>query len=239
MKYVAVIGLVAFLLQGCASSNVSRSAGHGIDKIHTSATPVAGDVIDAYQSKNQAQKGAIMGGVIGANVGMQSTTGLSLLPSAMAGAGVGLIVGGAMGSYIDSQTTLIDRLENRGMKVIVLGDQVMVVLPSVWIFEPRSATLRSHAYSALDLVAEFISHCPNILVSVAGNTGSFGLSATVNKILSEQQANTVVKYLWARGVDTRVISSIGYGSSRPVVKETLKENSDNDRIEITLEKLTV
>ncbi len=176
----------------------------------------------------------LAGGAAGAAVSSLNSS-VGLIP----GIAVGAIFGGALGAYIDSHTTLADKLENRGVKVIILGDQIMLVLPSVLVFNERTSNIKFHAYSTLDLVAQFINRYPNMSVNVAAYTSACSGPDTVNMALTQQQAASVVKYLWRKGVNTRLISASGYGGQKLIAANRPDWNSENFRVEITLEKLPV
>ncbi|HLB58175.1 MAG TPA: OmpA family protein [Gammaproteobacteria bacterium] len=235
-----IIFIVAFLfLQGCASSDLSRSASNEADDMHLQTSnllnnPGEGSAIIDYQNASQTAKGVFLGGGVGAAVGsMTSSIGL------LGGAAGGAIFGGALGAYIDSHTTLRDKLENRGVRVIVLGDQILLVLPSATIFQGMTPRLRPESYYTLNQVAELISGYPNITVKVAANVTMAGPSR-INRVVSQQQADTIVKYLWQQGIDTRLLYAIGEGDQYRVTKDTFDSiASDNYRVEITLEKLPV
>jgi intracellular multiplication protein IcmN len=239
-SFLIMVYLLLFcLLQGCASSDLSRSAASEADKAHLDADYVwshreSDGLTDTYQNSSQTSKGVVAGAAVGAGVGSLGS-GSNVIP----GLAVGAIFGGALGAYIDSHTTLADKLENRGVKVIVLGDQVMLILPSVLLFNEMTANIRSHAYSTLDLAAQFVSQYPNMSVNVAAYTSGSGAPEKVNLALSQQQADAIVKYLWIKGINTRLLSAAGYGGGKLVTKDTPNWASENYRVEITLEKLPV
>jgi intracellular multiplication protein IcmN len=237
-KLVFLVFLIFLFLQSCASSDFSRSAASEADKAHLDADYAWNHsetgVSDTYQNTSQTTKGVVLGGAAG--VGASSLhSGISFIP----GLAVGAIFGGALGAYIDAHTTLADKLENRGVKVIALGDQIMLVLPSVLVFNEMTSNIRFHAYSTLDLVAQFINHYPTMSVNVAAYTSASIAPEKVTLALTQQQAAAIVKYLWTKGVDTRLLSAAGYGGEKLITANTTNWNSDNFRVEITLEKLPV
>ena len=101
-----------FLLSACASSNVSRDAAANFDLgaqnargLYDNASNT--DIGESYQNASQATKGAILGGAAGAVTGVL-TSGISIIPVTA----TGLVLGASYGSYIDSNTSLEDKLEN-------------------------------------------------------------------------------------------------------------------------------
>ena len=229
--------VLSSLLWNCASSNVSREAAANIDDGVLNAkrlTSGSANIAEAYQNSSQTTKGAIIGGTAGAITGAL-TSGVGVLP----GTATGLIIGASYGNYIDSNTSLEDRLINHGATVIELGDQLMVVLPSSRIFQPFSAEIKPQSYSTLFLVSRYINKYTKMLVKVAAYTNASG-SPRVDLVLSQQQAGSVVKFLTASGIDARLLYAVGYGGTNLVERNCGDwDGSDNYRIEITLEKLYV
>lgn len=239
IRVFLIFFLIIGLLQGCASSDPSRTTAGGIDStytgINTSLSNVGkGSLADAYQNSSQTSKGVIIGGIAGGVIG-----GITNGIGAVGGIATGAILGGALGAYIDAHTTVVDKLQNRGVKVFVLGDQVMIILPSDRLFYSSSSNLRYDQYSTLDLVAQLIGNYSNMSVKVSSYTSANG-PAPIDLALSQQQANNVAKYLWKRGVNTRMLYAQGYGGSHLVMADSATCNlNDNDRVEITFEKLPV
>ena len=236
--FVLFVMMLTVLLQGCASSSVSRDATNGFQSAYEGAGNMfngSGDTSlpESFADSAQATKGALIGGATGAVAGGM-TSGIGVIPGAAGGA----IFGGAIGSYIDSKTTLEDKIENRGAKAIILGDQILIILPSSKMFNDDSAEFSPYAYSTLDLVAQLISRYPNMSVKVAAYVNPVG-SARVNMALTQEQANNVERYLWRAGVKTRMLYAAGYGGAKPIVQATLEDSEENNRVEITLEKLPV
>ncbi len=236
-KISVCIFLIA-LLQGCASSDVSRDASGQIQKTYQNAsTAFNSDGVSAaesYQGSSQTAKGVILGGATGAIVGGIASSWSGVIPG-MAG---GAIFGGALGAYIDSKASIADQIINRGNKVIILGDQILIVLPSQYVFVEGTPTLQPYAYKTLDLVSQFISGYPNISVKVAAYTGTNG-PERISRSLTQEQANAVTNYLWNTNINTRLLYAEGGDGDRPVTATVSDWDGANYRVEITLEKLPV
>lgn len=225
------------LLQSCASSNVSREAAGNVDVGYQNTVATAenipnGSIADSYQNSSQMTKGLLFGGVAGAAVG-GLTTGIGVVP----GLATGAIIGGAYGAYIDANTTFADQLENRGVQMIVLGDQVLIVIQSNRLFNDNTAEIRPGAYSTLNAVAKYINSFPSESVQIAAYTNATG-PERVNLALSKEQADSIERYLWQEGLNTRMVTAVGRGGSREVSPASSDwDTGDNYRIEITLERL--
>ena len=72
------------------------------------------------------------------------------------------------------------------------------------------------------------------MVNVAGYTDNTG-SASLNKKLSGERADSVANYLIMKGVASTRINSAGYGSSNPIASNaTAAGREQNRRVEISL-----
>ncbi|MDR3492491.1 MAG: hypothetical protein P4M12_10730 [Gammaproteobacteria bacterium] len=223
------------VLQGCASSNISRGAANSVDTAyqHTaSLTSDAGntDIVDSYKNSSEIAQGAAVGSLVGAVAGGVTTGSAGVLPGALGGA----VLGGVLGAFIEHQSSILDQLENRGGKVFILGDQVMIVLPSEQIFVGVSSGIRPQAYSTLNLVARMIGNYATMSVKVTAYTPGGG-APEVEQAVSQQQADSVVKYLGAHA-DTRLVTAVGCGWAHLIDKVGAEANY---RLEITFEKLPV
>lgn len=241
-KFFSVIFMLVIFsagIVGCASSSVGRSAENGVDSAYeasNSAIAHAGDSnpSESFQNSTQTTKGAILGGTAGAMIGGVTSGAAAILPAAAGGA----VLGGVLGAYIDFHTNLVDQLENRGVKVLILGDQILLVVPSGLMFEGRSAHVRAQAFSTLDLIAKFIRQQPNMSVKVAAFTNE-SPNKQADCYISQQQADKIVRYLWPR-VNTRLLTGIGMGGTHLVDRNNLIfDQGANYRIEITFEKVPV
>ena len=234
--------LVAFLsfgLFGCASSTVSRSAGDQVNSAYESSNARlahAGDddPAEAYQNSPQTTKGVVVGSAAGALTGVVFAGTAGLLPGVAGGAALG----GFLGAYIDSRTTLRDQIENRGVKVMVLGDQVKLVLASDQVFRGMSNNIVYSSLGTLDAVAKYINMYRTMLVTIDTYTNDSG-DKQVNCLVSQQQATAIEKYLWPR-LNTRVLTAHGHGGTDLLEANSLSWTEGiNYRVEITFEKLPV
>lgn len=236
-RLLSILALCSLVLCGCASSNVSRDVTSNIDDgVENAKNMVDGatesSIADSYQNASQKAKGAMLGGAAGGVTGAMSSA-VGIIPGAL----VGAVMGASYGTYIDSNASIEDQLKNRGATLVVLGDQVLIMIPSARLFNEMSPKIKPDAYSTLNLVARYINGYTKMLVKVAAYTDALG-SPDVNLSLSQEQAESVSKFLMACGMDSRVLYATGYGGTHLVQKNSyVWDGSDNYRIEITLEKL--
>lgn len=232
------IFLISLSIIGCASSNVSRDAATNVDMGMDNARNMwdglsDGSIGDTYQNTSQSTKGGILGGIAGAVTGSVSSLGLAPMTAA------GIILGASYGAYIDVNSTFRDKLLNRGVNIIELGDQIMIVMPSARIFQALTPTIKPQSYETLQMVSTFINRYTKTLVKISAHT-NLSNSPTADYALSAQQATAIERFLVDSGVDARMLYAEGYGGTHLVQKN---DNSwfgnDNYRIEITFEKLYV
>lgn len=238
MKLLFILLVHGFFLCGCASSDVSRDVSSNIDVgVQNAKNLVDGttgsSLAESYQNASQQAKGAVLGGAAGAVTGGVSSIGI--IPGAL----IGAILGASYGQYIDANSSIEDQLQNRGATIVVLGDQILIVLPSARIFNIRSAKIKQDAYSTLNLVTRYINQFAKMLVKISVYTNGL-CPDEVNLSLSQAQADSVARFLTASGIDARVLYAVGYGASHLVQRgSSTWDGSDNYRVEITLEKLYV
>ena len=101
-------------------------------------------------------------------------------------------------------------------------------------FEFDKAVLKSSSYAELNRLAKVLKNTNTSSIEIGGHTDDKGTSA-YNLELSEQRAAAVVTYLVTKGVDAAKLKAIGYGESKPLVKNSSDENrAVNRRVEFKI-----
>lgn len=102
-------------------------------------------------------------------------------------------------------------------------------------FEEGKAELSTPMYNDLDKLADFLLDNPDFNLKISGHTDSDGREE-FNLKLSQERADIIKEYLVYFGsVEESRIVAYGYGSSKPIVKETSEENKRwNRRVEFEL-----
>lgn len=99
-------------------------------------------------------------------------------------------------------------------------------------FNYASAELTASSFIALDDVVTLMKNNPELLITIAGHTSGDGHPER-NLVLSQERANTVKVYLESKGIATKRIKAVGFGSSKPIADETSEEGkSRNRRVEL-------
>lgn len=216
----------------------------GVLCIAASVVVSACTTLDPYTREEQtsrAQRGAIIGAVSGAVVGLVTgDNSMERKKRALVGAGLGALAGGAVGNYQDRQEAqLRAQLEDSGVSVTRIGDNITLNMPGNITFATNSADLNAGFFAVLDSVALVVNEFQQTVIEVAGHTDSTGSDA-YNQQLSERRANSVMSYLVSRQVLADRIIPVGMGESRPIADNSTEGGRQaNRRVELTLVPLTI
>ena len=184
------------------------------------------------------QKGAAIGAVAGALLG--KGTGDHDKSRYVWGAAVGALAGSAIGSYMDRQEEEFrEELSGSGVQVIRDGDTIRLQLPSNITFATDSAVIASNFNPVLNDVARVLNQYEKTTMIVEGHTDSTG-SAEYNQQLSLNRANAVRNHLVGSAVDSRRVTTMGFGETQPVAtNETETGRQLNRRVELRIVPNTV
>ena len=179
------------------------------------------------------QKGAAIGAVAGALIG--KGTGDHDKSRYVWGAAVGALAGSAIGNYMDRQEQQFrEELSGSGVEVIRDGDNIRLQLPGNITFASDSANISQNFYPVLEDVAAVLNKYNKTTMMIEGHTDSTG-SAEHNQQLSLNRANAVRNYLVGYGVDSRRVTTQGFGESMPVASnDTAQGRQQNRRVELRI-----
>ena len=120
--------------------------------------------------------------------------------------------------------------------------RVVVTASSITIGEKvQFATGKSEilpvSFSLLDEVAKVLADNPQIeLVQVEGHTDSTG-TAAINRKLSQQRADSVMRYLAGKSVAPGRMKAQGFGPDRPIADNSTDAGREqNRRVEFVIQK---
>ncbi|KIC16580.1 MULTISPECIES: OmpA family protein [unclassified Leisingera] len=183
---------------------------------------------------SNTQKGAVLGGIIGAGVGAianDSDRGLG----AVTGALVGATAGSVIGNQLDAQEReLRQNLSNDDITIVNTGDRLILSFPNDLTFATDSAAVSPAVQGDLRRVANSLVRYPNSTIQVIGHTDSDG-DAGYNQGLSERRANAVASEIAAGGVPYHRMRIIGRGEEQPVASNLTPEGkARNRRVEVVV-----
>ena len=154
-------------------------------------------------------------------------------------AGIGAIVGGGVGYYMDTQEAkLRKQLRSTGVSVQRDGDNINLIMPGNITFPTADSTLKTGFYDVLDSVALVLEEFDKTIIVTAGYTDSVG-STSYNQLLSESRARSVATYLQNKGVKSVRFDVVGFGEANPIAdNNTEAGRALNRRVELTLLPIT-
>lgn len=104
-------------------------------------------------------------------------------------------------------------------------------------FEVGKADLKPMSFALLDEVVTVMKGNPQIeLVEIGGHTDITG-SADFNRKLSQQRAESVMKYITSKGIKSSRLSAKGFGPDVPIADNGTPEGQEaNRRVEFLIVK---
>lgn len=184
-----------------------------------------------------ATGGALLGGLAGAAIGSNSSR--DARKGALIGAGIGALAGGGIGLYMDNQeSALRQRLQNSGVGVTRVGNNIVLIMPGNITFGTDRADIRPEFIEVLDSVSIVLNEFNQSLVDVNGHTDSDG-SDEYNYQLSRERAESVGLFFVNRGVNSQRIAINGLGENQPIASNnSASGKAQNRRVEIQIVPLS-
>lgn len=178
-----------------------------------------------------ASGGAVIGGVIGNNVGKGGNTALG----AIIGAAIGGAAGGYIGNRMDRQAERIEE-EIPGAEVQRVGEGINVTFTqdAGVYFDTNKSDVKGMSATTLDKMANILNEYPKSNILVEGHTDSAG-AEDYNMSLSQRRAESVTNYLIAKGISPSRFSTKWYGETQPrESNDTAEGKAKNRRVELAI-----
>ncbi|MFH8136164.1 OmpA family lipoprotein [Pantoea osteomyelitidis] len=206
------------------------------------ALALSGCTTNPYSGESQAGKsgiGAGLGALVGAGVGVLSSSKKDRGKGALIGAASGAALGGGVGYYMDVQEAkLRDKMRGTGVSVTRQGDNIVLNMPNNVTFDSSSSTLKPDGANTLTGVAMVLKEYEKTAVNVVGYTDSTG-TRDLNMRLSQQRAESVASALVVQGVAANRLRTQGMGPDNPIASNSSEAGkAQNRRVEITLSPLS-
>ncbi|WP_130833013.1 OmpA family lipoprotein [[Erwinia] mediterraneensis] len=206
------------------------------------ALALSGCTTNPYTGESQAGKsgvGAGLGALVGAGVGVLSSSKKDRGKGALIGAASGAALGGGVGYYMDVQEAkLREKMRGTGVSVTRQGDAIVLNMPNNVTFDSSSSTLKPAGATTLSGVAMVLKEYEKTAVNVVGYTDSTG-TRDLNMRLSQQRADSVASSLITQGVAANRLRTQGMGPDNPVASNSTEQGkAQNRRVEITLSPLS-
>lgn len=140
----------------------------------------------------------------------------------------------------DAQIVKLEqKLINKGVNVIIIGQMVLVSVPSHLVFYEESPRIKWASYELLNEIAEYLCKFRKISLYVTAYNDCY-LSAKRTKSLTLARSREIANYLWSQNVRTRIIFTRGKGNDKPIVtNHKCSDVSPNSRIEIVFRRAII
>lgn len=131
---------------------------------------------------------------------------------------------------------LLYEVRKRGVDVIEIGDNAIIILPADRFFEVNCQTIREDAYCILNLLVYFLNCYGCTPLYISGHTDNVAPNC-FNLLLSDARAQSIQAYFWIRGIQFRRMCTKGCGNCVPIANQvTVAGNAANRRIEIRIRR---
>jgi outer membrane protein OmpA-like peptidoglycan-associated protein len=111
---------------------------------------------------------------------------------------------------------------------VVSADTIQKYIPKNVMFQQSKSIMLPESFVELDNLAAFLKRYTKLNLTIEGHTDVIG-DQKMNKVLSEERALAVAQYLINHGVNENRIVSVGYGSTRPIVADSVKTGNRVNR----------
>lgn len=135
----------------------------------------------------------------------------------------------------DRVVALMVKRFNRGkvIKVISIGSDYLIAFPSSSLFPDQSPRLLWASQGKLHQIVLFLRQFRQVAVTVTCYTSQY-VSDRREHALALARAEAVANFIWADGIDSRMIFSQGVGKDKPITNFIQGgDRSPSSRIEIT------
>lgn len=193
----------------------------------------------AVQNANNKQKGAvigatggaILGAIIGNNVGKGGNGELGAVIGGVVGGGAGILIGNKM----DKQAQKIEE-EIPGAQVERVDDGIVVTFDesSGVYFDTNKYNINTASQSTLNKLIGVFKEYPDTNILVVGHTDSVGAD-DYNMILSKNRAYAVTDYLSHNGVSQSRLTTNWFGETQPLHdNKTAEGRAKNRRVNVAI-----
>ncbi len=125
------------------------------------------------------------------------------------------------------------KLTKHGVKIITMGQDYLVVIPSSLVFADQSPRIKWESYGLLNEVVCYLKEFRKISMDITAFSSKY-VSPSRERALTAARARAIADYFWTQDIDTRIVSTRGLGSDKPIFfNQAGGDFSLNSRVEIT------
>ena len=107
-----------------------------------------------------------------------------------------------------------EKVMNRTVEMRKLEPGMVSILRNLY-FDFDKSTFKHESYNELNKLERMMQQNPSLKVEIGGHTDVVG-SKNYNIFLSRKRAEAVKDFLTKKGIDSRRIKAVGYGTSKPL-----------------------
>ena len=119
------------------------------------------------------------------------------------------------------------RKVEQNIEMVNIANNSQITLKNLF-FDIGKFEIKDESKSEFDRIIEFLTDYPKVKVEISGHTDNQG-NEEDNQVLSENRAKSVVSYLTKNGIENDRLTSVGYGSSKPIAENTTREGRAKNR----------
>lgn len=135
--------------------------------------------------------------------------------------------------YRTSKKYVIQKLQQQDIQYVEYGDTMTLVVPTDHYFLKGTAKINDICYEGLNNIVKLLKMYPKSRIYVAGFSDNVGHTARFQRRLTQAQANAMLTFLWANGIQAKHLKATGFGELFPIGDNNLIHGSAfNRRIEI-------
>ncbi|MCX7548505.1 OmpA family protein [Xanthomarina sp. F1114] len=178
-----------------------------------------------------ATGGAVLGAILGNNIGKGGNGELGAVIGGVVGGGAGVLIGNKM----DKQAQEIEE-EIPGAQVERVDDGIVVTFDenSGVYFATDKFNINSASQTTLNKLANVFKEYPDTNILVVGHTDSVGAEA-YNMTLSKRRAYSVTNYLISSGVSNGRLTTNWFGETQPMHDNSTAEGrAKNRRVNVAI-----
>jgi intracellular multiplication protein IcmN len=132
--------------------------------------------------------------------------------------------------------TIQRQLNKQNIKVISMGQNYLISIPSDKIFADESPRLTWASYQILNEVIKYLKQFRAVSIHIRAFSSQY-VSARREQALTATRAKAVGDYIQSQDVDARFIFTSGLGSDKPIMTpRKAGDLSGNSRVEITFRR---
>lgn len=144
---------------------------------------------------------------------------------------------GFSGGCHSSESTLINQLRYQGVQVVQIGDFVRIIMYSDNIFETGTPNLSYCAQPELMNITALLKKYGDVPIQIKAYTDTVP-NCCFARQLTQDQAESVLAFLWAHGIPHQQMCARGYACYDPIASiHTVCGNAFNRRVEIWLQQM--